>query len=73
MGFVCLFFFFFSPLSFCFIGSEPGGENHTISGPLGQSARTKKKRNPSVLATAFQNAWKQGNLTEAVSWEGGHW
>lgn len=48
--------------------SGGGGDSHVISGPLGQPANlnTKKKRNPSVLAAAFQNAWKQGNLTAEV-------
>ena len=46
-----------------------GDFGHVISGPLGQSSNlnAKKKRNPSVLVVAFQNAWKQGNLTAEVS------
>lgn len=46
------------------------GEGHMITAPLGQGAvkiNAKKKRNPSILAAAFQNAWKQGNLTAEVS------
>ena len=59
-------------LLFSLVGSDKDsyapGEAHVISGPLGQPANSniKKKRNPSVLATAFQNAWKQGNLTAEV-------
>ena len=59
------------------VGVEAGsGESHIISGPLGQQASNlniKKKRNPSVLAAAFQNAWKQGTLTAEVSSQGWIW
>ncbi len=45
-------------------------ENHVITGPIGQSSsnpKQRKMRNASILAVAFQNAWKQGNLTAEVS------
>ena len=44
-------------------------ESHVITGPLGQTPNIniRKKRNPSVLEAAFQNAWKQGNLAAEVS------
>ena len=49
-------------------GNNALNENHTISSPLSQSSSTpRKKRSPSILASAFQNAWKMGNLTEGVS------
>lgn len=58
---------------FSLVGSDKdphsgSGESHVISGPLGQTSNmnAKKKRNPSILAAAFQNAWKQGNLTAEV-------
>lgn len=52
-------------------GDKDALGDHVISGPLGQSPNkniAKKKRNPSILATTFQNAWKQGNLTAEVSY-----
>ena len=54
--------------------SNGSSDSHKITAPLGQGVtnlNAKKKRNPSILAAAFQNAWKQGNLTAEVSREVG--
>ena len=41
--------------------------SHVISGPMGEGAGGRRNRaNQSILATAFQNAWKQGNLAAEV-------
>lgn len=59
------------------IGSGP-----VISGPVLQDSQTgslrRNRSNRSVLASAFQNAWKQGTMTAEVggggndvSWKGG--
>ena len=61
--------FHLSLLSLVGADSVGASESHIISGPLGQQTtnlNAKKKRNPSVLAAAFQNAWKQGNLAAEV-------
>lgn len=52
--------------------SNGPGDSHKITAPLGQGTinlNARKKRNPSILAAAFQNAWKQGNLAAEVSGE----
>ena len=44
--------------------------SHIISGPMsdgGSGARRRNRANQSMLAIAFQNAWKQGNLAAQVS------
>ena len=50
--------------------SQPLSErSHIISGPLsdgGSGAGRRNRTNQSMLANAFQNAWKQGNLAAEV-------
>ena len=54
-----------SPFSFL-VG--PGEGDHKISGPVSTGGGAKKARaNSSILANAFQNAWKQGSLAVEVS------
>ena len=61
-----------SLLSLFHVAPEPqflGDRSHIISGPLsdgGSGAGRRNRANQSVLANAFQNAWKQGNLAAEV-------
>ena len=49
------------------VGTSGG---HSISGPLLQEPQTgsmrKNRSTPSILASAFQNAWKQGTMAAEV-------
>lgn len=54
------------PFSFL---AGPGEGDHKISGPLttGEGGAKKTRASTSILANAFQNAWKQGSLAVEVS------
>ena len=42
--------------------------NHIISGPMGSSTTSRRTQQRSILASAFKDAWKQGNLASDVKY-----
>ncbi len=50
------------------LGASTEKSCHKITGPLnGEGGVKKQKGNSSLLANAFQNAWKQGSFAAEVS------